>query len=262
MNADRHLLFGLLALQNEFIDKRQLVAAFGVWIADPAKSLDEILVQQQALSAEDQMLLARLVQRHVAAQSGDVAASLQSLSGARSVRDELEQLVNPDLQASIAKLQPMEFLTVPPSVGQSTSAGMRFSIRRSLDRGGLGIVSVALDNELNREVALKEIRGDRADEAAYRSKFLLEAEVTGGLEHPGIVPVYGLGAGPNGRPYYAMRLIKGDNLLVHIKRFHDSVAAGKESFDGPALRKLLRRFLDVCEAIDYAHTRAGCYIVI
>ncbi len=50
-----------------------------------------------------------------------------------------------------------------------------------------------------------------------------------------------------------MRLIKGDNLLEHIKRFHEDVAAGKEPFDGTALRKLLRRFLDVCQAIDYAH---------
>ena len=69
------------------------------------------------------------------------------------------------------------------------------------------------------------------------------------------MPVYGLGTGPDGRPYYTMRLIKGDNLHVHIKRFHQDMAEGKESFDGPSLRKLLRRFLDVCQAIDYAHSR-------
>ena len=52
----------------------------------------------------------------------------------------------------------------------------------------------------------------QADNASSRGRFVLEAEVTGGLEHPGIVPVYGLGHDPTGRPYYAMRFIRGDNL--------------------------------------------------
>ena len=49
---------------------------------------------------------------------------------------------------------------------------------------------------------------------------MLEAEVTGGLEHPGIVPVYGLGSYADGRPYYAMRFIRGDSLKEAIERFH------------------------------------------
>ena len=87
-------------------------------------------------------------------------------------------------------------------------------------------------------------------------RFLLEAEITGGLEHPGIVPVYGLGAYADGRPYYAMRFIKGDSLKEAIDRFHadDSLKTdpGRRSLE---LRKLLRRFTDVCNAIDYAHSR-------
>jgi eukaryotic-like serine/threonine-protein kinase len=255
MTADRHLLFGLLALQNEFIDKRQLVAAFGTWIADQSQSLDEILVQQQALKEDDRAVLSRLVDRHIAARGGDVTASLHALSSVGSVRDELERLADPNVTVSIAHLKPSSHGMAVPSMGQVTSSGQRFEIRRPLARGGLGVVSIALDKELNREIALKEIRSDRADDEEYRSKFVLEAEVTGGLEHPGIVPVYGLGTGPDGRPYYAMRLIKGDNLQEHVKRFHANVASGKEPFDGPELRKLLRRFLDVCQAIDYAHSR-------
>ncbi|MFO0953202.1 MAG: serine/threonine-protein kinase [Isosphaeraceae bacterium] len=158
-------------------------------------------------------------------------------------------------------------------VGTSTSEGRRFRVLRPHARGGLGAVFVAMDSELNREVALKQILDDRADDAASRQRFLVEAEITGGLEHPGIVPVYGLGAYNDGRPYYAMRFIRGDSLKEAIARFHQpagSAATAPDPAGGPAtpdaraadpanrsleLRKLLRRFLDVCNAIEYAHSR-------
>ena len=79
---------------------------------------------------------------------------------------------------------------------------------------------VALDGELNREVALKQILDHHADDPVSRQRFLVEAEITGGLEHPGIVPVYGLGTYDGGRPYYAMRFIKGDSLKKAIEHFH------------------------------------------
>ncbi len=123
-------------------------------------------------------------------------------------------------------------------------------------RGGLGAVFVALDAELNREVALKQILEKHADDPVSRARFLLEAEVTGGLEHPGIVPVYGLGTYGDGRPYYAMRFIRGDSLKEAVDRFHADAALksdpGRRSLE---LRKLLRRFIDVCNAIEYAHSR-------
>jgi serine/threonine-protein kinase len=132
----------------------------------------------------------------------------------------------------------------------------RFRILRPHARGGLGEVFVAYDEELRREVALKEIRLDRADQPQGCERFLLEAEVTGGLEHPAIVPVYGLGRYDDGRPYYAMRLVRGESLKDAIARFHAT--------DGPrrdagaralALRRLLRRFVDACNAVAYAHSR-------
>ena len=99
--------------------------------------------------------------------------------------------------------------TASYSVGAATSDGQRFRVLRPHARGGLGAVFVALDTELHREVALKQILDQHADDPVSRQRFLLEAEVTGGLEHPGIVPVYGLGTYGDGRPYYAMRFIKG-----------------------------------------------------
>src|SRR5262249_61027054 len=100
--------------------------------------------------------------------------------------------------------------TRPPMAGTPTLAGLRFRILRPHARGGLGEVFVAHDGELNRQVALKEIHGRFADDPEKRERFLQEAELTGRLEHPGIVPVYGLGRYADGRPYYAMRLIPGE----------------------------------------------------
>ena len=67
---------------------------------------------------------------------------------------------------------------------------------------------------------MKQILDQHADDPASRQRFLLEAEITGGLEHPGIVPVYGLGTYGDGRPFYAMRFIRGDSLKDAIAAFH------------------------------------------
>src|SRR4029077_1320523 len=112
--------------------------------------------------------------------------------------------------------------TASYAVGTATSDGQRFRVLRPHARGGLGAVFVALDTELHREVALKQILDAHADDQTSRQRFLLEAEVTGGLEHPGSGPVYGLVTYGDGRPYYAMRFIKGDSLKEAIERFHSN----------------------------------------
>jgi serine/threonine protein kinase len=89
---------------------------------------------------------------------------------------------------------------------------MRYRILRPHAKGSLGEVLVAEDVELHREAALKEIQPDHAHDAVSRGRFLLETEVTGRLEHPSIVLVYGLGQYADGHPFYAMRFIHGDNL--------------------------------------------------
>ena len=112
----------------------------------------------------------------------------------------------------------------------------------------MGVVSVALDTELDRSIALKEIRDGAADDAGYRARFLAEAEITGKLEHPGIIPIYGLGTYADGRPFYAMRLIRGEktgSLMTPIERFHKEPDPAGRVVE---FRGLLRRFLDVCNA--------------
>ncbi|WZO96595.1 serine/threonine-protein kinase [Isosphaeraceae bacterium EP7] len=132
----------------------------------------------------------------------------------------------------------------------------RFKIIRRHARGGLGEVYLARDEELNRDVALKEIQARHADQLSSRSRFLLEAEITGRLEHPGIVPVYGLGTYGDGRPYYAMRFISGESLGEAIDRFYDPETGPKTPGDRElGLRDLLGRFVATCNAVAYAHSR-------
>ncbi|HET6325065.1 MAG TPA: protein kinase, partial [Planctomycetaceae bacterium] len=130
----------------------------------------------------------------------------------------------------------------------------RFEILRSHAWGGLGEVFVAQDREVNREVALKRLHERHTDDADSRARLLREAEITGRLEHPGIVPVYGLGMDSDGRPYYAMRFIRGQTFKEGIERFYaaDQRSEGERRIE---LRQLLTRFIAVCNAIAYAHSR-------
>jgi serine/threonine protein kinase/tetratricopeptide (TPR) repeat protein len=260
--ADRNLLFGVLALQMDFIKREQLIAAMQAWVFDKGKPLGEILCAQKALAEDSRALLEALVQKHLAQHGNDAEKSLAAVSSVASVKRDLEKIADADVQTSLGHIplakagEPDLYATVSPSALMAGASGSRFRILRPHARGGLGEVFVARDEELNREVALKEIQDRQADNADSRSRFVLEAEITGGLEHPGIVPVYGLGTYADGRPYYAMRFIRGDSLKDAIERFHKADAAGMDPGQRTLeLRGLLGRFVDVCNAIAYAHSR-------
>jgi eukaryotic-like serine/threonine-protein kinase len=265
IDPSRDLLFGLLALQNGLIDQVQLVAAFQSWTRDKGRPLAVHLVGRGDLDAEQRAGVEAMVALHLKKHGGDAENSLAAIPVGRTTREKLAGLGDPQIDASLARVGSGSGSTETdddpdrtPSyaVGTATSDGQRFRVLRPHARGGLGAVFVALDAELHREVALKQILDDHADDPTSRQRFLLEAEVTGGLEHPGIVPVYGLGTYGDGRPYYAMRFIRGDSLKEAIENFHADPALqtdpGRRSLE---LHKLLRRFVDVCNAIDYAHCR-------
>jgi serine/threonine protein kinase len=264
IELSRDLLFGLLALQNGLINQAQLVAAFQAWTLDKARALADHLIALGHLDDAQRAVVEALADLHVA-KHGDVARSLAAIPAGRSTQESLAQLGDREIDGSLAQVRSGSTerdgeadpdRTASYSVGSATSDGLRFRVLRPHARGGLGAVFVALDNELHREVALKQFHDSHAHDPVSRQRFVLEAEVTGGLEHPGIVPVYGLGTYGDGRPYYAMRFIGGDTLKEAIARFHEDEALksdpGQRSLK---LRKLLRRFLDVCNAIGYAHNR-------
>ena len=257
--TDYHLLFGILALQNGLVSRDQLVSAFATWTGDRSKGIDSRLVEAGALKLDDRDTLKRLTDIYLRRNDGDPRQSLRELTvkGLADAKAELEHIDDADLARSVATLPHDDLATIPPTVGQSTNHGSRFRTLGPLagGRGGMGVISVALDNELGRQVALKQIRSDRAHESAYQTKFRAEAEITGNLEHPSIVPIYGLGEDVLGRPYYAMRLVRGDNLGLAIDEFHLQRKRGKSSYESVTFRSLIDRLIDVSQAISYAHSR-------
>lgn len=118
-----------------------------------------------------------------------------------------------------------------------------------LGRGGIGRVLSAVDQHIGRQVAVKELLAGTPGSVGFsiplEDRFLHEARVTGQLEHPSIVPVYELGRRADGRLYYTMRIVRGETL-----------AKAMRSADGPSGRLgLLGHFLDLCQAIAFAHSR-------
>jgi serine/threonine-protein kinase len=259
MSADRNLLFGILALQMDFISRDALLTAMNAWVLEKHKLLGQILQERGAMDAEQRDAVEALIGAHLKAHGNDARQSLAALSSVRSVCHDLHQIADPDVHASLAHVaahqrDPDPYATHP---GDVPLAGRpRFRVLRPHARGGLGEVFVAQDEELHRQVALKEIQNRHADDPASRARFVLEAEITGGLEHPGIVPVYGLGHYPDGRPFYAMRFIRGDSLQEAVERFHQADQPGRDPRErNLALHGLLGRFVDVCNAVAYAHAR-------
>jgi tetratricopeptide (TPR) repeat protein/tRNA A-37 threonylcarbamoyl transferase component Bud32 len=270
--ADHNLIFGLLALQMDFVTRGQLLDAMAAWMLDKHTPLGALLCRRGVLAEYDYIALDGLVGRHIA-RHGNAQASLAALRVEPEVRQDLHRLDDADVQHSLAVLPAAPEDSAAPLTGNDAAADSvaglpttgpladspaesRFRRLREHAKGGLGEVHVALDVEVNREVALKEIQQRFADQAGARARFMREAEITGKLEHPGIVPVYGLGTYTDGRPYYAMRFIKGDSLQEAIAAFHapdhQGVSVSERALE---LRQLLGRFMTVCQTMAYAHSR-------
>ena len=160
------------------------------------------------------------------------------------------------LYATLGPSSSSEHEAIAPAQTQAYSAYGRYVLVRPHAEGGLGEVFLASDQEIGREVALKQIRGCHADDPGSQGRFVREAEITGNLEHPGIVPVYGFGRSPDGRPYYAMRFIRGESLEDAIARFHEAETPDRDHGARAMERiRLLKRFSDVCDTMEYAHSR-------
>jgi serine/threonine-protein kinase len=184
----------------------------------------------------------------------------QACAGDRELKAEVEELLAHDAQATNE-----DFLATPvlvsegvdvPSFTEPAESVVRYSPRGLHARGGLGEIHTAWDEQLHRQVALKCIQARHTDNPESLRRFLVEAEVTAKLEHPGIVPVHSLAHSGDGRPYYVMRFIQGETFKEAVQCFHEADKPGRKPGERSlAFRQLLSRFIAVCNTVAYAHSQ-------
>jgi serine/threonine-protein kinase len=133
---------------------------------------------------------------------------------------------------------------IRPSSGDDPS--IRYRIDGEIARGGMGAILKGRDPDLGRDVALKVLREDLRDNTDMVRRFVEEAQIGGQLQHPGIVPIYELGTFADKRPFFSMKLVKGQTLA-------DQLA----SRSGPAddLPRLLSIYAAIAQTMAYSHTR-------
>ncbi|MEO6776865.1 MAG: protein kinase [Kofleriaceae bacterium] len=161
--------------------------------------------------------------------------------------------------------------SIIPSWGTTTYASLPapgYQIGALIGRGGMGEVVVAQDQRIGREVAVKRIRAQHPTHDAVE-RFLREARIQARLDHPAIVPVYELGTDEAGLPYFTMKRLTGVTLAKRLAKSGgrptrsaaeggaevDHKSGGAEVDAKAPIQPLLRAFVDVCLAIQLAHTR-------
>ncbi|MBD8527715.1 serine/threonine protein kinase [Pseudomarimonas arenosa] len=130
---------------------------------------------------------------------------------------------------------------------------IRYAILGEAGRGGMARVHVARDLELFRKVALKQLSDELRNAEPARLRFLREVQVTAQLDHPYIVPVYGLEVSPEGSPAYAMKLVAGRTLSDYLQETIDAYEKRGSPDESHSLPTRIEHLIKVCEAVHYAH---------
>lgn len=121
-----------------------------------------------------------------------------------------------------------------------------YALAGEIARGGMGAILRGRDTDLGRDIALKVLLETHQDKPESVQRFIEEAQIAGQLQHPGITPVYAMGRFPDQRPYFTMKLVKGQTLANLLAERTDS------SQDRP---RFLQIFEQVCQTLAYAHAR-------
>ncbi len=256
VNVDRNLLFAVIALQDDLIDQTQFADVCAGWAMRLDRPLADLLIERKWITDADRSDVERKLERKLKKNHGDVRASLGAVAPIEA-REVLQAIESPEVRQSLRALPPARghvlVETIVPAPPQRDS--LRYTITRLHAEGGLGTIWIAHDTDLNRDVALKEIKSSMVSNSDCWHRFLKEAQITGQLEHPNIVPVYELARRKeDDQPFYTMRYLRGQTLQSAIGEFHRR-RGGKPAHRLELQRQLLEPFVKVCEAVAYAHSR-------
>lgn len=253
----QELLQGVLGFQNGLYNADQFAHAVIKWAREARESLLEVISEEEGLASQTCWQLeqhANQVLRNSDAQAKN-RLGVMTLSKARAL---LGQIMTPEVPGFETKdtADPDQQISeiIDSLEEEETQPTLkRYNIIKLHAVGGIGKVWLAYDKEMNREVAIKEIREEWSDHPEARRRFLKEAHVTGQLEHPNIVTVYDLVNCPEqDQMVYAMRFVHGQTLATAIKENYENQKILKNPL---SIRQMLDAFINICNAIAYAHSR-------
>jgi len=239
-----------LLLRSGILNERQLSIAIASWSIHGSMPLAEHLLGLGLLDEPARQRLSQQTSEHLTRCCGSVGDG----NGSASESVLLSTLDAIDPPGTVARLMGIRAVA---GAGATDSTGVRqasvaYRLVRKLGQGGLGRVWLAFDENLKRYVAVKEVT--TRDNTAALERFRREAEITGRLEHPGIVPIYQLGKdAKTDEAFYVMRFLGKRTLHEGILEYHERRSEGSE--DPMLIRQLLTDFVNICQAIGHAHSR-------
>ncbi|HLY97541.1 MAG TPA: bifunctional serine/threonine-protein kinase/formylglycine-generating enzyme family protein [Candidatus Angelobacter sp.] len=142
------------------------------------------------------------------------------------------------------------------AAAQSKAPADKYEYMQSLGAGGMGEVVRAWDRDLRRFVAVKRMKSSSQSRDAIL-RFVQEAQITGVLEHPNIVPVHDLGIDAQGRIYFSLKLIEGESLrgIIDKRKQNAQMSSGVKYKDIYTPLRMVEIFISVCQAVAYAHAK-------
>src|SRR5262249_27840613 len=162
--------FGVLALQADLIDNNQFAEACSAWTRRKHTPLADLLIERGWILPADQAHLDYLLERKLKKYGGDAKASLATV--ADNVKRSIAALGDPEIQRSLAELRSPERAPGVDTVDQVPQPHQRYLLTRLHATGGIGRIWLAHDCELDRDVALKELRSEQADKVALCTRFV------------------------------------------------------------------------------------------
>ena len=241
MASERQLLFAVLAFEYEILNLEQLQLVCRAWAEDKSKLLADLLIEWRWLTSDDSAKVNGAVDRSLAKNYDNARIALNAVMVRPEVFASLKEIKNDVIQEVLQRLKPI--------VAQLVND--RYRLIDDFAYGGLGKIWLAEDTVIRRRIAFKELQQKWLKNSGIVDRFVEEIQLTGQLEHPGIVPIYDLGFREDGMLYYTMKYVKGVNMEDAIVALH--VLPRRSSKRHLAFTRLLRQFIAVCQAVAFAH---------
>ncbi len=241
MAPERHLLFAVLAFEYEMLNLEQLQIVCRAWAEDKPKLLTDLLIEWHWLTHDDLAKVNGAVDRCLAKNYDNPRVGLNAVMVRPEVFACLEEIKDDVIQEVLRRTKPLAAQLVND----------RYRLIDDFAYGGLGKIWLAEDTVIRRRIAFKELQAKWLKNTGIVDRFVEEIQLTGQLEHPGIVPIYDLGFREDGMLYYTMKYVKGVNMEDAIVALHElPIRSSKRHL---AFVRLLRQFIAVCQAVGFAH---------